>query len=66
MESIWLKKLILCLNFPSNKCFLEEILPKLLEKRKLLHVLTLVKCHSTIITFDLWMFEGAYDVFALL
>jgi hypothetical protein len=32
-----------------------------------MHVLfALVECHSIATTFDLWMFGGAYDVFALI
>ncbi len=38
-----------------------------MERTKQLHVLfALVECHSITSTFDLWVFEGAYDVFALI
>jgi hypothetical protein len=71
LESIWLKQLTLCLcpklNFLSKKHFSQEILPRLMERTKQLHVLfALVECHSITSTFDLWVFEGAYDVFALI
>jgi hypothetical protein len=54
-------------KFPFQIFFSQEILLGLVEKTKQLHVLlALVECHCTTITFDLWMFEGAYDVFALI
>jgi hypothetical protein len=35
------------------------------KTNELYFVPTLVECHSTTTSFDLWMFKGAYDVFAL-
>jgi len=36
------------------------------EKTNELYVVpALVECHYVIASFDLWMFKGAYDVFAL-
>jgi hypothetical protein len=68
---MWLKHLILhlCikLNFPSKRQFSQEILLGLVEKTSQQYVLpTLVDCFFTIANFDLWMFKGAYDVFALM
>jgi hypothetical protein len=38
-----------------------------MEKTNQLYVLpTLVECHFATTTFDLWMSEGAYDVFTLM
>jgi hypothetical protein len=70
VESMWLKCLILhlCakLNFPSRRQFSQEILPRLVEKTSQQYVLpALANCFSAIISFDLWMSKGAYDVFAL-
>jgi hypothetical protein len=54
------------LNFPSRRQFSQDILLGLMEKTNELYIVSaLVKCHSTIVSFDLWMFKGAYDVFAL-
>jgi hypothetical protein len=69
VESMWLKQLTLrsCLelNFLPKKQFI-EILPRLMEKTKQLHVLhALVECRFAIASFDLWMSKGAYHVFAL-
>jgi hypothetical protein len=37
-----------------------------MEKTKQLYVLpTLIKCHSTTTSFDLWMSKAGHDVFAL-
>jgi len=53
-------------KFPFQKKVFIEILPRLMEKTKQLHVLpTLVECHFAIASFDLWMSKGAYEVFAL-
>jgi hypothetical protein len=57
MENVWLNCLIfhLCsiINFFSRRHFLQEILPRLVEKTKQFYVLSrLVECHSTIISFD--------------
>ncbi len=70
VESMWLKRLILCLcpklNFLSKRQFSQEILLGLVEKTSQQYVLpTLANCSSTT-SFDLWMFKGAYDVFALI
>jgi len=47
--------------------FSQEILPRLVEKTSQQCVLfTLVDCFSTIVSFDLWMFKGTYDGFALM
>jgi len=67
---MWLKHLILCLcpklYFPSRRKFSQEILLKLVEKTSLQYVLlTFANCFSTTTSFDLWMFKGTYDVFAL-
>jgi hypothetical protein len=58
VENIWLKWLVLhlCpkLNFPSRKQHSQEILPRLVEKTKQLHVLlALVECHFVTLSFDL-------------
>jgi hypothetical protein len=38
-----------------------------MEKTNELYVVhALVECHYATTSFDLWMFKGAYDVFALL
>ncbi len=71
MESIWLKWLTLrlCpkLKFSFRRQFSQEILPRLVEKTKQLHVLlTLIECHFTITSFDLWMSKGVYDEIALI
>jgi hypothetical protein len=53
--------------FPSKKQISLDILPSLVEKTKKNNVFpTLAKCYFTIVNYDLWMFKGAYDVFALL
>jgi hypothetical protein len=59
----------------SHKEFLEDLgllivknnLPiQFVEKKNELYVLlTLTECYSTTISFDLWMFKGVNDVFAL-
>jgi hypothetical protein len=68
---MWLKILILhlCpkLYFPSRRQFSQEILLRLVEKINLQYVLpTFANCFSTTTSFDLWMFKGTYDVFALM
>jgi len=70
VKSMWLKCLIFCLfpklNFPSRRQFSQDILLGLVEKTNELYVLlALVECYSTTTNFDLWMFEGTNDVFAL-
>jgi hypothetical protein len=70
VESMWLKRLILhlCpkLNFLSKNQFLQEILLRLVKKTNQLYVVhALAKCHYATTSFDLWMFKGACDVFAL-
>ncbi len=70
MEIVWLKHLTthLCpkLNFPSKRQFSQEILLGLVEKTSQMYVLpTLLECHFATMSFDLWMFKRAYDVFAL-
>jgi hypothetical protein len=67
---MWLKHLIfhLCpkLNFPSINQFSQDILLGLVKKTNQLYVVpTLAKCHYATTSFDLWMFKGACDVFAL-
>jgi len=67
---MWLKRLIihLCpkLNFPSRNQFSQDILLRLVNKTNQLYVvLALVECHFATTSFDLWMFKGACDVFAL-
>jgi hypothetical protein len=66
VESIWLKrfsmhlcpKIILSKNQYSN-----ELLFELVEKTEQLYVLiTLVKCHSAIICFDLCMLKVGHDI----
>jgi len=69
VESSWLKRFSMHLGprivFPSN-FFFNELLPKLVEKIKQLYVLaTLVECHSTTTSFDLWMSKVEHDIFAL-
>jgi len=69
VESMWLKRLILCLcpklNFLFRKQFSEKILPWLVEKiSQQCVLLALADCFS-ITNFDLYMSKGAYDVFAL-
>jgi hypothetical protein len=52
--------------FPSRKQFSNKRLPRLEEKTKQLYVLpTLVKCHFTTTSFDLWMSKDGHDIFAL-
>jgi hypothetical protein len=52
--------------FPSKNTISNELLPKLMEKTKQLHVLpTLEECHSTIPRFDLWMSKVGHDIFTL-
>ncbi len=54
------------LNFPSRTQFSQEILPRLVEKTNQQYVLhALANCFSIIISFDLLMSRGAFDVFAL-
>ncbi len=70
MEDNWLKKynMHLCpsIVFPSRKQFFHELLFELMEKIKQLYVLpTLIECHSTTSSFDLWMSKVGHDVFAL-
>jgi hypothetical protein len=70
MESIWLKRLVLCLcpklDFPSRRQFPQDILLGLMEKTNQLYVvLALAKCYFTTINFNLWMSKGTYNVFAL-
>ncbi len=70
VENIWLKWLTLdlCpkLNFPSKKHFHARNSTIVKGENKILHVfITLEECHFSTISFDLWMSEGAYDVFAL-
>jgi hypothetical protein len=67
---MWLKRLIihLCpkLNFPSENQFSQDILLRLVNKTNQLYVvLALAECHFVTTCFDLWMFKGACDVFAL-
>jgi hypothetical protein len=70
MESMWLKRLILCLcpklSFLSRKQFSQDILLGLVEKTNELYVLpTLAECDCAIASYDLWMSRRAYDVFTL-
>jgi hypothetical protein len=70
VENMWLKRLILHpypkLNFPSKSIFHKTYLPRLVEKTNELCVhLALAECHFATMSFNLWMFKGAYDVFAL-
>ncbi len=52
--------------FLSNKVFMEEVLPTLVENILLTYVqLALAPCLSTTCTFDLWMFIRAHDVFVV-
>jgi len=54
------------LNFLSKRQFSQDILLGLVEKTNQLYViLALVECHFATANFDLWMFKGTYDVFAL-
>jgi hypothetical protein len=67
---MWLKCLIFHLypklNFPSRNQFSQDILLGLVKKINQLYVVpTLAKCHSVTTSFDLWMFKGACDLFAL-
>jgi len=46
--------------------FSHIILPKLVEKTKKKDVFPLLnECYCVIANFDLWMFKGAHDVFAM-
>jgi hypothetical protein len=68
VENNWLKKynMHLCprIDFPSKKQFYHELLAILVEKTKQLYVLpALVKCDSTIASFDLWMSKVRHDFF---
>jgi hypothetical protein len=70
VENMWPKHLtlLLCpkLNFPSKRQFSQEILPRLIEKKNQQYViLTLANFSFAIVSFDLWMSKGAFDVFAL-
>jgi len=70
VQSMWFKCLILhlCpkLNFLSIRQFSQDILPRLVEKTNQLYVFfAFAKCHYVIVSFDIWMSKGAYDVFAL-
>jgi hypothetical protein len=50
-----------------RKQFSKNILPKLLAKIKQLYVLlALANCYYNVISFDLWMSKGAYDIFAFI
>lgn len=52
--------------FLSNKKFVEEVLPTLVENTLVTYVqLTLATCFPTTCTFDLWMFVRAHDVFVV-
>jgi hypothetical protein len=67
---MWFKCLILHfhpkLNFPSKRQISQDILLGLVEKTNELYVVpALVECHYVIASFDLWMFKGIYNVFAL-
>jgi hypothetical protein len=51
---------------PFKRQFSKEVLLELVEKTKQLYVLlTLAYCYSIIASSNLWMSEGAYDIFAL-
>jgi hypothetical protein len=55
------------LFFPSSlQQFSNELLPRLMEKTKKLYDLsTLIECHSTTVSFDMWMSKAGHDIFAL-
>jgi hypothetical protein len=66
VKSVWFKKLAihLCpkINFPSKRKFSQEILPNLVEKTNQLYVLlSLSKCYTIIVNFDLWMNKKIHD-----
>ncbi len=70
VDSIWLQKLAyrLCplVVFPFEKTFVENILPSLVEKTMTTYVeFALANYLSTNYTFDLWMSNGAHDVFVV-
>ncbi len=67
IDNILLKCLALqlcpCIVFPSKKTFNKEVLPNLVENTEQTYVLPiLLKCVSTITSFDLWMSKRAHDV----
>ncbi len=71
VKNVWLKHLVLqlCLHvqFLSQFFFSHIVLPKLVEKTKETYVLPLLnECYCVTANFDLWMFKGAHDVFAMI
>jgi hypothetical protein len=49
---------------PFQKIFFTRDITKVSGENKFFFT-TLAECHSTIMSFDLWMFKRAYDVFEL-
>ncbi len=69
-DNIWLRRLVLrfCSRvvFPSWVMFVKEVLLAMVKKTMQLHVLPeLVKATTLSTSFDLWMFRGSVDTFAL-
>jgi hypothetical protein len=54
------------LFFPSWATFIEKVLPTMVKKTMQLHVLLgLVEATTLLASFDLWMFKGGTNTFAL-
>jgi hypothetical protein len=70
VENVWFKHMVVHLcpnfNFRLGKKFSQENLSNLVDKiNQLYFQLTLAKCDSTIVIFDVWMSKGAHDIFTL-
>ncbi len=70
VENMWFKYMVVHL-FPKINSLLgmqfsQETWSNLVDKINQLYVLlTLAKCDSTIVIFDVWMSKGAHDIFTL-
>ncbi len=71
VEAPFLKKLILkqnpCINFPSRRILVNDILPRMAELTKDKYVSSLFEsCHSCIVSFDLWISRAKMDTFVMI
>ncbi len=69
-ENVWLRRLILhqslCVLFPFRSSFVEEVLSAMVKKTMDHHVLSNLTLTTMVFaSFDLWMYRGEVDAFAL-